>query len=228
MLTLASNQMRRAASMLPIVSLVCATLPVLGQHPLHDNERKPPDGWMEAPDAKTNAGLWECAGYGGSVIVGLEQGAVHISKPPDQEPEEVSLPPYLKLSKEMTGSRSLLRTVNGWLVGFDGGEFGGGLWWFNNEGDKNRKLLSENVHSIYQTTDGVFVLVGLAHLSLDNGKIYQFTETADEVGVKPFANLGGSPEASTVDPEGLFVVATPKGVLSVDYNGNVSKLYRPD
>jgi hypothetical protein len=220
--------MRRSASVLLIAVVICATLPSLAQQALGDNERKPPDGWIESPAAKTNPGLWECAEYGGSVIVGLDEGAVRISKPPDEEAEEVPLPQYLKLSKEMIGRRSLLRTADGWLVGFDGGEFGGGLWWFNNEGDKNRKLLSENVHSIYQTTDGVFVLVGLAHLSLDDGKIYQFTETAEEKSVKPFADLGGSPEASTVDPDGQFIIATPRGVLAVDYMGSIRDLYKSD
>jgi hypothetical protein len=160
------------------------------------------------------------------VVVSLEDGSVHLGKPPDEEPQQVPLPQHLKLSKEMIGSRSVLRAADGWLVGFDAGEFGGGLWWFNNQGDENRKLLPENVHAIYQTSDGVFVLVGLAHLSLDSGKIYQFLETADEVKVKQFADLGGSPEASTVDSSGRFVVATPKSVVAVDYAGNVHKLYK--
>ena len=85
----------------------------------------------------------------------LQDGSVQISGLSDEEPEKISLPQFLKLSKEMIGSRSLLRTADGWLVGFDAGEFGGGLWWFNNEGDDNRKLLSENMHSILQTTNGV-------------------------------------------------------------------------
>jgi hypothetical protein len=85
--------------------------------------------------------------------------------------------------------------------------------------------LSENVHSILQTPDGVFVLVDLAHLTLDSGKIYQFTETAGEVIVNDVADLGGSPEASTVDPDGRVIVATPRSVLAIDYTGSVRELY---
>jgi len=184
-----------------------------------------PEGWVPAPSSRINPALWECAGYGGSQILSLQQGSARVSNLSDEETERVSLPQFLKLSKEMIGSRSLLRTADGWLVGFDAGEFGGGLWWFNNEGDANRRLLSENVHSILQTANGVFVLVGLAHLSLDNGKIYQFTETGEEVKVTLLADLGGSPEAVTVDPEGRIVIATPKSVLAFDYSGNVHKLY---
>lgn len=217
--------MKGRSTLLTLV-VVWVALPSLGQSAPHPNEPDGPKGWIEAPSSKANPNLWECAGYGGSVIVSLEGGLVHIGKPPDEEPQQAPLPPYLKLSKEMIGSRSVLRTADGWLVGFDAGEFGGGLWWFNNDGDENRKLLSENVHAIYQTPDGVFVLVGLAHLSLDSGRVYQFIETAEDVRVRDLADLGGSPEASTVDPDGRLVVATPKSVVAVDYAGKVHKLYK--
>jgi hypothetical protein len=196
--------MARGSSTLLTLIFMCVALPSLGQGTTDRSERNAPDGWIEAPSSKANPNLWECAGYGGSEIVSLEDGSVHIGRPSDsdEEAQQSPLPQYLKLSKEMIGRRSVLRTADGWLVGFDAGEFGGGLWWFNNEGDENRKLLSENVHAIYQTTDGVFVLVGLAHLSLDDGKIYKFTDAADEVSVTQLADLGGSPEASTVDADG--------------------------
>jgi hypothetical protein len=70
------------------------------------------------------------------------------------------------------------------------------------------------------------VLVGLAHLSLDSGSVYKFAETADEVKVTQLADIGGSPEASTVDPDGRLVVATPKSVVAVDNAGNVHKVYK--
>jgi len=217
--------MQGSSTLLSLV-VICVALPSLGQSAPNPSERDTPDGWIEAPSSKANPNLWECAGYGGSVIVSLDDGSVHVGKPTDEQSEQVPLPQHLKLSKEMIGRRSVYRTADGWLVGFDAGEFGGGLWWFNNEGDENRKLLSENVHAIYQTPDGVFVLVGLAHLSLDSGQIYKFTETAEDVKVTQLADLGGAPEASIVDPDGRFVVATPRSVVAVDYAGNIRKLYK--
>jgi hypothetical protein len=160
------------------------------------------------------------------VIVSFEGGSARIGRPSDKQPQQLPLPKNLKLSKEMIGRRSLIRTADGWLIGFDAGEFGGGLWWFNNEGDESKKLLSENVHAIYRNSHGVFVLVGLAHLSRNSGKIYQITETDEELKVKHVADLGGSPEASTVDSEDRFVVATPRSVVAVDYAGKVLELYK--
>jgi hypothetical protein len=138
---------------------------------------------------------------------------------------KVDLPPQVKLAKDMIGTRSLLRTSGGWLIGFDAGEFGGGLWWFSRDGHDSKKLLSENVHAIYETSDGIFVLAGLAHLSMDNGEIDRFVDTPESVSVKYIVSLGGSPEASTVAPNGQIVVATTHSVLLVD-GGKVRDLYK--
>jgi hypothetical protein len=215
--------MTRPAWLLMFV-VIWAVPPSVAQNPPNLKEPDGLEGWIDAPSSRVNPALWECAGFGGSWVVSLQDDSVHVSDLSDAQREEISLPQFLKLSKEMTGRRSLLPTADGWLAGFDAGEFGGGLWWFNNEGDDNRKLLAENVHSILQTTNGVFVLVGLAHLSLDSGKIYQFTETAEEVKVTLEVHLDGSPEASTLDAGGRIVIATPKSVLAY-YSGDVHELY---
>src|SRR6266853_6441861 len=215
------------------VFIIFAIVPVIprpAQNPSTDKGRGVLDGWIEAPSSKTNPALWECAGYGGGRVVSLQQGAVRASElsfdeTPDETAKELPLPSYLKLSKEMNGRRSLLRTADGWLIGFDAGEFGGGLWWFNNDGSVVRKLLPLNVHSILETPGGTFVLAGLAHLSLDNGEIDQFIDTEDQVTLKYVANLGGSPETSTVDADGQIVVATMISVLRVDYAGKIHTLY---
>src|SRR5262249_10255619 len=121
---------------------------------------------------------------------------------------------------------SLLRTTDGWLIGFDAGEFGGGLWWFNRNGRDAKKLLPQNVHAIYKTPDGIFVLAGLAHLSQDTGEIDQFIETPDEISLRFIATLRGSPEASVMRSDGQIVVATMHSVLLVDHVGKVHELYK--
>jgi hypothetical protein len=159
-------------------------------------------------------------------VVGEHRGAVAISKFSLAKHTKGDLPPQVKLSKEMIGTRSLLRTSDGWLIGFDAGEFGGGLWWFSRDGHDAKKLLSENVHAIYETPDGIFVLAGLAHLSLDSGEINRIVDTPENISVKYLVSLGGSPEASTVGPSGQIVVATTHSVLLVDGVGKVRDLYK--
>src|SRR3954449_5113445 len=101
--------MKGPSTLLTLV-VIWMAIPSLGQSTPSPNGRDAPEGWVEAPSSKADRNLWECAGYGGSVIVSLDEGSVHVGKPPDEEPEQVPLPQYLKLSKEMIGSRSVYRT----------------------------------------------------------------------------------------------------------------------
>jgi len=81
-----------------------------------------------------------------------------------------------------------LKTDDGILVGFDFGEWGGGLFFFSNEDeipldkskplehifmpfyDMNEELIMEgNIKSIFNYNDKIYFLEGLAHLSSDRG-----------------------------------------------------------
>ena len=187
-----------------------------------------PAGWTAASNSKQNPELWHCASYGGSWIVGNDKERLVIHDLAHGTRKEQTIPPQLKLSKEMIGSRSLLKTSDGWLIGFDAGEFGGGLWWFSQDGSNVKKLMGENVHAIYKTPSGVFVLAGLAHLGLDRGGLYQFVDTPEKISLKYVTTLGASPEASMLDHDGNILIATMHGVLRVDKDARVRTIYKSD
>jgi hypothetical protein len=218
--------MGKTESMTFLLLIVLAVLPLASQSVPSDAEQGLPEGWIHAPSSKANPALWDCAGRGRSWVISDRGGAVAIKALNVDEEVGVVVPPQLKLTKEMVGRRHLLRTSDGWLIGFDAGEFGGGLWWFSEDGTDSKKLLSNNVHAIYATQNSTFVLAGLAHLGLDSGEVDQFIETPDRVTLRWVANLGGSPEASTVGRDGQIVVASPRGVVRVDNEGKVHTIYR--
>jgi hypothetical protein len=217
---------KRKLGTLSLVLVLTTALLAVAQETVGDVERGIPAGWVNAPSSRDAPALWQCAGYGGSWVVSKNQDAIAIKKLNIEKQNQVPLPRQLKLSKEMIGRRSMLHTGDGWLIGFDAGEFGGGLWWFSSDGTEAKKLLEQNVHSIYETPDGVFVLAGLAHLGIDQGEIDQFTATPEKISLKYKASLGGSPEASALGPEGEIIIATMRSVLLVDHGGKVHELYR--
>jgi hypothetical protein len=211
---------------LSLVLMLATALVAVAQETAAHVGRGRPEGWVHAPSSKDAPDLWQCAGYGGSWVVSKGRDAIAIKELNIEKQKAVPVPRQLKLSKEMIGRRSILQTADGWLLGFDAGEFGGGLWWFSKDGKEEKKLLPQNVHAIYETPDGVFVLAGLAHLGLDSGEIDQFTTTPERVSVKYVASLGGSPEASALTPDGQIVIATMSSVLLVDASGKVQQLYK--
>lgn len=187
-----------------------------------------PTGWIQAPSRQQNARLWQCAVYGGSWVASDGDGSITLKRFDPETETQKSIPPQLKLSKKMIGRRSLQPTSNGWLVGFDAGEFGGGLWWFSRDGSKTIGLLSDNVHAIYKTPAGILVLVGLNHMGLNYGHLYKFTDSPENPAARSVAKLDGSPEASVVQADGNIIVATNHSVLRVDSDGQVHKIYKSE
>jgi len=188
-----------------------------------------PNGWIIAPSRAENSELWHCAVYGDSWVVEKDKSdAIKITDWNSfLQHTRSHIPPNLKLSEETKGRHSVLQTSDGWLIGSDAGEFGGGLWWFSRDGGETRKLLSENVKAIYETPKGIIVLTGLAHLSLNDGGVYTFSATQDEVKIKWLVPIGRSPEASSLDGNGNILIATTDSVLRLTFDGKIETLYEP-
>jgi hypothetical protein len=134
------------------------------------------------------------------------------------------LPSGFVRTKEMPGRAIVQKVVNGWLVGFNAGEFGGGLWWTDRSGRRTRKLTGENVRAFVLRGDAVLVFTGLAHLSIDSGKIYSFTEK-DPGALVPIADVGTEPSAAVMGGAGAVFIATPIGVLQFTTDNRVEQLY---
>jgi hypothetical protein len=73
------------------------------------------------------------------------------------------------LPKRPTSARVDFR--DGSLVGMDGGEFGGALWWIPSKG-RARRLIEQNVRSIVPLDDQVVILTGLEHGNVSQGALY--------------------------------------------------------
>ena len=142
------------------------------------------------------------------------------------------LPPQIRSRNVAVGSkadRHVIRVNDGWLVGMDVGEFGGGLWWFSADGQRSKKLSNENVVGFADTSRGVLVFVGLAHLGLDDGKVLRIN---DSVGVtkklEALVDLRSAPVAFAIESPDAVLVLTTTGLVRVRTFGNVDHLLKTD
>jgi hypothetical protein len=88
-----------------------------------------------------------CANYSTNEWhVSIDSGKVHVSR--SSNPEQSSFPPHFVRTDQMRGRSVVAKAGDGWLIGFDAGEFGGGLWWSSNDGREKKHLSNENVHAI--------------------------------------------------------------------------------
>jgi len=89
---------------------------------------------------------------------------------------------FEQLGASALGSRVFARVTDGYLVGFDVGEFGGSVWWFSPDGQKHYEVVSTGGVGrnpvAFAVLDGRVILVsGLEHLSSSEGSISHIHKT---------------------------------------------------
>lgn len=104
-----------------------------------------------------------------------------------------------------------LRVDGGWLAGSNRGEWGGELVYIPDNG-KVIKIIGENIENIYKFGDRYIATAGLAHLSANNGMIYELFQ--DKEGYwrkKEWLKLPGSPTSSWFVETGWILINTSGG-----------------
>ena len=115
---------------------------------------------------------------------------------------------------------------HGWLIGFNAGEYGGSLWWYRSAGSGGIKLSSENIISLLSTADEavVLVVVGIAHMGIDQGRLLRFRYIDGRPTLTPLVNLGTEPQVVLLDPEGTALVLTNNDLRRVHLDGSSETL----
>mgnify|MGYP003980093543 CR=1 FL=1 len=114
----------------------------------------------------------------------------------------------------------------GWLVGFDKGEWGGNLFWFNEKGTEYEKITSGNIKNLFEINGQIYVTEGLAHLSMSDGQIFQVERKNDKWNVKKKVDLPNAPYATTLTKDNEFLIVTSKGLLKVNKDFEIETLVK--
>jgi len=71
-------------------------------------------------------------------------------------------PPFLPRAENFSNYKAF-HVSDGWLVGFNEGEFGAALYWFSNSGLEKYKVSDDQVEDFLPTPTGLIAIQGLAH-----------------------------------------------------------------
>ncbi len=200
------------------------------QTPSASDSSSPPNGWVAYPKPSDDSDALRCAKYSmreWRVVLNGEHLQIRLDTKRDHQD---ALPSGITSRNVAVGSkadRHIIRVDDGWLVGMDVGEFGGGLWWFSANGRHSKKLSDENVHGLANTSRGVLALVGLAHLGLDSGQVLRITDgEAFNRKIEVLADLGSAPEAFVVESPDTVIIMTTMGLVRVRTSGKVEELFK--
>lgn len=122
------------------------------------------------------------------------------------------------------GKQVNLRIDDGWLVGFDKGEWGGNLFWFNKNGTEYEKITGGNIKNILEIDEKIYVIEGLAHLGLSDGQIFQVERKNNEWIIEKKVDLPNAPYATTLTKNNEFLIVTSKGLLKVNKKFEIETL----
>lgn len=115
--------------------------------------------------------------------------------------------------------------VDGYLVAFNAGEWGGSLWWYSKDGLRRNKLLSEHINYFIKTENGLFAIGGLAHLSFDSGQIIKLEENNGTWSQKKIQDLDSAPNGFFYEGNDSYLILTNKSILRFSEKNGISKVY---
>jgi hypothetical protein len=174
-----------------------------------------PAGWVELQPSEERR---RCANYSRDEWrIAIDGAAVRIEKAAVREPDSgPPLPFALPRLAEVRGRRHVLAAGDGFLVGFDAGEWGGSLYWFDKDGGRQRKLAGENVRGLVALgPDAALALEGLAHMSLDEGRVRWLERRGGAFQAAGETPLPASPQTHVAIPGGAVYVLTTKSLVRV-------------
>lgn len=195
-----------------------------------------PDGWFLFPNPKPNSVERQCANYSikREWKVETDNGNLKISKYAYDASEQIkNLPPNLQkvvsknrnIGKGLGGYLHVEPFENGWLIGSDAGEWGGKLFWFDADGNQKIELLRDNIRGIVEINGEAFILSGMAHGDIDEGKIYKLTK--DQKGnlkTQLLIDLKTQPQTFVIENNQSVLIALKDKIVRLKSSGEIENL----
>jgi hypothetical protein len=115
---------------------------------------------------------------------------------------------------------------DGWLVGFNHGEFGAALYWFNHDGKHHYKISNHQVVAFFSLPDGIYAIEGLAHMGASCGSVIRITRptTSGHWQASRVVRLPYAPNTVAVRRDGSIVIALSDSLVSVGPDHHVNTL----
>jgi hypothetical protein len=210
---------------LGVVLFACLAAPSLADDSFPTDLAK----WVVTEPPRVESERWREANWSvESWDVFLRDGHPSVRAWNSEQDDRAKLPFAIKPGQAadgLAGRIYAVKVADGWIVGFNAGEFGAGLWWFAPDGKSRYQISHDYVCGFVQTSKGLLALEGLAHMGSDRGELIGVNRGAQgQWQIDPFVDLGNAPEASTRDKDWSLIVVTTERLLRVRLDKQVDVL----
>ena len=118
-----------------------------------------------------------------------------------------------------------VKVSDGWLQGWDMGEFGGGLYWFSKGGKRFAKIDRRNTSSVTRAAKGVYAWQGSDHMMFRYSRFVRLEYAKEEWSVHLVSDLHEVPRALIFNSDHFLYVGT-EYVSTMELNGTQRLIYR--
>jgi hypothetical protein len=125
---------------------------------------------------------------------------------------------------KMSGRISLIKVEDGYLVGFNRGEWGGYLYWFSKDGSNHYLISNDQVVQFINKKGQNYAIQGLAHLTMSEGSIIKIEKKNNKWLAHEYVSLPTAPEAIGLDIDDNFLIMTSKSLLKIEDNKKIQTL----
>jgi hypothetical protein len=121
--------------------------------------------------------------------------------------------------------RAVKKVNDGYIIGLNGGEFGGGLWFLSTNGKKSYEITSYiRVKDIFVCNNKLYVIRGLAHLGSSYGSIFELKKEKKWKVSKSF-KLPAAPNFVLHEEDNILIL-TSEHILSFDKNEKLTEILK--
>ena len=128
----------------------------------------------------------------------------------------------INIAAPLAGLIDTVAVEDGYLAGFNRGEWGGELYWFSKNGEKRYKISDDQIVQFIRRDNKIYAIAGLSHLGLTIGNIIEIEKNGRKWIAKEYLKLPSAPDAVQLDSKGNFIIVTDRGSFSKD--GNFSEI----
>lgn len=158
--------------------------------------------------------------------VTVEADQVRIVEKLGSENDNLVLPARLVHQEGMTRLQSVMHVNNQWLLAYNGGEWGGGLWLTDDDGGTVKKIVDGDVQAVVARDDGILILSGLAHLTMDSGRASFYSLPRNmNMAFQWSVALDGAPLTSVKTVDGAVIFVTTHSLQRISKSGELKILH---
>lgn len=156
----------------------------------------------------------------------IDRGQICAQLTDAKSAEQRERPKFTPKVDQFRDGSSFARVEDGWLVGFNRGEFGAALYWFSPDGKENYKVSEHQIVDFFSLPDGLHAIEGLAHMGISEGSIVRIArpEPKGRWQATTVTKLSFAPYAVSVQRNGTMLITLSNSLVRVGDDRKVTTL----